>query len=245
MTSHHLPKSDSRKPSLTVVITAYNEETTIEKTFLTTLDALRSTVSDYEILMIDDASKDRSGAIIGRLAREYPHTRAVYNPLNLNQGNCYKRSIELARKEYHCLLPGDNMVEGESLKRLFASTGQADMSLIYIANKGVRHPLRWVFSEGFVSALNLLFGFKLKYYNSPVVIKTSLLKNLKLSGSFAFSAESIIPLLFQKRSYVVVPMVFIKDKKEANLKTIRRNFFPVVVAILSLFWRIRIRGERH
>ncbi|MBI4095141.1 MAG: glycosyltransferase [Candidatus Liptonbacteria bacterium] len=233
-----------KRPSLTVVVTAYNEEDTLERSVRAAKDALAGVISDYEIIVIDDASRDRSGAIADELAREDPRIRSVHNEVNLNQGGCYKKSIALAAKEYHCLLPGDDMVTKESLKDLFRSVGKADMSLIYIANEGVRHPVRWVVSEGFVLTLNILFGFGIKYYNGPIVVRTDLLKTISLNGSFAFCAETIIPLLYRKKSYTVVPMIFTKDKKGPNMKAIKRNFFSVVRAILKLFWELRVRGTR-
>jgi len=231
----------NRGPSLTIVITAYNEEKILPRTFNTTIKALEGVISDYEILIIDDKSRDGTHKVVEELALHDHHTRAIYNEKNLNQGGCYKKGIALATKEYYILLPGDDMVSFESLHKLFRSTGQADMSLITLANYEVRHPLRRLISQSFVGSLNILFGLDLKYYNGPVIVKTSLLKNMPITGSFAFVPESIIPLLVRGYSYVIVPMIFTKDERGANMRAIRRNLWPVVKSMCQLFWRVRVR----
>jgi glycosyltransferase involved in cell wall biosynthesis len=227
-------------PSLTVVVTAYNEEKILEKTFASALKALEGVISDYEIILIDDASKDSTPRIIDRLAAAHSSTRAIHNEKNINQGGCYKKSIPLATKEYHCLLPGDDMVSIESLRKLLASTGEADMSLISIDNREIRHGLRRLISQSFVQVLNLLFGYRLQYYNGPVIIKTSLLREIEVSTSFMFISDSVIKLLDKGASYVVIPLRFNIDEKAANMRAVQRNLFAVFSNILCLYWEVRI-----
>lgn len=231
----------STSPSLTVVITVYNEEGILGKTIARTLVALEATLGNYELLIIDDASKDGSFKIAEEHTRRNPRIRAFRNTRNLNQGGCYKKSIELATKEYHMLLPGDDMVESESLKRLLASTGHADMSLISIDNYEIRHFVRRLISKTFVGVLNLLFGYHLRYFNGPTIVKTELLRSIEVSTSFMFISDTIIKLLDKGVSYEVVPVHFNPSDKAANMRPVHRNFFPVVANLLQLFWTQRLK----
>ncbi len=228
-------------PSLTVVVTAYNEEENLRKTVATARDVLRGVISDYEILIIDDASSDGTSRIADDLAREISHTRVVHHSKNMNQGPSYKESVGLATKEYHYLIPGDDMIERESLRRIVSATGRADIILPYVENMEIRHPLRSGVSRMFVEAMNLLFGLKLRYYNGPVIVRTELLRSINVSTSFMFVADTVVKLLRKKHTYLEVPMKFNRDAKGANLRAIRRNFFSVLLNILKLFWEVRVK----
>lgn len=228
------------KPSLSIIITSYNEEDTIEKTVSTTLRALGDAIDDYEIIIIDDTSRDHSFEIAQKLAAKNSHIRAIRNEKNMNQGKCFEKSFNLATKEYHCLLSGDDLLETESLRRLFLATGDADIILNIPLNTEARHPIRKFISFLYVQILNILFGLRIKYYNGPTIIRTSLLKTLKISGAFSFMAEAVIPLLKRGVTYVAIPVKLNPDKKGANVKTLKRNFLPVVRAILGLWWKIQI-----
>ena len=235
-----MSNASERRSSLSVIITAYNEEALLPTTLATAVGALTGIVADYEIIITDDASRDGTARAADELARAHPHVRVVHNPKNLNQGGCYRVSIGLATKEYHCLLPGDDMIQLESLRRLFASTGQADMSLISIDNREIRHPVRRHLSNAFVGVLNLLFGYRLMYYNGPVIIKTGLLRSIEVSQTFMFVADSVIKLLDRGASFVVVPVHFNVSDKAANMRAIRRNLLPVVKHLARLYWCERI-----
>ncbi len=227
--------------SLTIVVTAYNEEDFLKLTIKTLAGALEGIIDDYEILIIDDASFDDTPRVANNLVKENSKIKYIRNLKNLNQGGCYKKSIRLATKEFYYLLPGDNMIEAESLRQIISATGQADLILPYIDNYNVRHPFRKLVSLAFVKALNFLFGLRLKYYNGPIIVKTDLLRQIKVSNSFMFMADTVVKLLNHGYSYIELPMRFNADEKGANIKAIRRNFFPVIKNILSLFWRIRVK----
>ena len=81
---------------------AYNEEGLIEG-FLRRADkTLRRTVRDYEIVVVDDGSTDRTNAIVAALARELPRIRLVRNEANLNVGLSSRRAIRFKLSVGNC-----------------------------------------------------------------------------------------------------------------------------------------------
>jgi len=72
--------------SISVIYPAYNEEKNIVSTIDCTLSALQALVSDFEIVIIDDASKDRTGAIADELAARHKQIRVIHQPQNMGQG---------------------------------------------------------------------------------------------------------------------------------------------------------------
>ncbi len=60
------------RPSLSVVLPAYNEEAVIAQTVLHVDTVVRGLADDYEIIVTDDGSTDRTGAELARIQREHP-----------------------------------------------------------------------------------------------------------------------------------------------------------------------------
>src|SRR5262245_4486589 len=86
--------------SLSVIFPAYNEEGNIERTIAQAVAALRTVVGRFEVLVIDDCSKDKTHAIATALARTYPEIRVFRNELNLRQGATLARGFELATLDW-------------------------------------------------------------------------------------------------------------------------------------------------
>lgn len=93
-------KTSSRKGlSLSVFFPCYNEEENVERTTLSAIRACERLVDDYEIIIVNDGSKDRTGAIADRLAAEHINVRAVHNDPNLGYGGALQRGFREATKE--------------------------------------------------------------------------------------------------------------------------------------------------
>lgn len=81
---------------ITVIVPIYN----MEAYLCTSLDRLlQQSFQDYEILLIDDGSKDSSGEICDRYAREHSRIRVVHKP-NGGLSTARNAGIEHARGEY-------------------------------------------------------------------------------------------------------------------------------------------------
>ena len=82
--------------ALSVVFPAYNEVGNIERTLPLAIAELREAVGRFEVIVIDDCSKDDTFAVASELAQEYPEIRLYRNETNLRQGGTLERGFELA-----------------------------------------------------------------------------------------------------------------------------------------------------
>jgi len=86
--------------SVSLLCWAYNEEAIIGP-FLERADALlRETVCDYEIVVVDDCSTDRTHAIIREVQQRCPRIVLLRNPVNVNVGLSAQRAIAAATREF-------------------------------------------------------------------------------------------------------------------------------------------------
>ncbi|MBI2549680.1 glycosyltransferase family 2 protein [Candidatus Woesearchaeota archaeon] len=236
--------SKAASKSLSVIIPVYNEEKNLANAAKTINSAVKKFFYDYELIILNDASTDKTAAIATALAKKDSKIRFVDFKINRGFGAMYREGVTRAKKEYLMMVPGDNEILGESIENILSHTGEADVVLSYTVNKEARPLLRQVVSTFFTSLLNFLFGFKLKYYIGMVLYKTALVQNVKMTtNSFAFQAEILIRLLKSGYSYKEVPMMIRQYK--GSLKNLFRikNLIGVLVTVLRLLFDVYIRKE--
>jgi len=124
-TFHLIPRS------LTVFFPCYNEEANVENTTLAALRTCERLGIDYEIIIVDDGSKDHTGQIADRLAAGHPRVRAVHNLPNRGYGGALQRGFREARKEWVFYTDGDGQFDFEEIDKLFPLLDEFDMVSAY------------------------------------------------------------------------------------------------------------------
>ncbi len=227
--------------SLTIIIPAYNEEKNIRPTCEGMIRLAERHLKDYEILVFDDTSQDRTSDVVRELQKTNPHLILIRNPVNMGLGYNYRAGVLKARCQYVMMVPGDNEMVAEALDDLFREIGTADMFICYSANPEVRPGWRQFISKLFTGTLNMLFGLKIRYYNGPSVIRTDLAKEfLPSTNSFAYMAVMLVQLL--KAGYAYKHMTFALQPRQFGMtKAFQfKNVVNVIRDILILFWKVRI-----
>lgn len=228
-----------KKASVSIIIAAYNEEKNLGEAVTTIDDTVKSAVTDYELIIINDGSRDRTGAIADEFAKKNKRIRVANFRNNKGLGAAYKEGLRLATKEYVMLLPGDNGIHRNSIAQILEKAGDADIVMSYTQNKKDRPLIRRVVSGLFTIALNILFGLNLKYYNGMVLYKLSLARQAQITtSSFAFQAEILVQLLEKKHSYIEMPMTALQENEGQTANIFRiKNVAGVCTTIAKLFFR--------
>jgi len=192
------------KDSISVIVTALNEEPSIASVVIGTLAQVRRRFDDYQLVLVDDGSTDRTGEIMDQMASENGHVEVVHNPTNLGWGMAYRAGLARARCEYVMVLCGDGGLPPESLPAIFEKVGTADSIVPYMENlREIKTLPRYLLSRAYTRTLNLLFGLDLRYYNGLAVHRRRHVQSLELrSTGFAFQAEILIKLIRGGAKYV-------------------------------------------
>ena len=106
--------------TLTAFFPAYNDEHTIEGIVRTAAEEIGKVTKDFEIIVIDDGSKDGTGAIVDRLARQLPYVRAIHHPQNLGYGAALITGFKNARKDLIFYTDGDGQYDVREIHNLLA-----------------------------------------------------------------------------------------------------------------------------
>lgn len=121
---------DEKKPMplVSVIMPAYNAARFVEQA----LDSvLAQTVSDLEIIVIDDGSVDNTREIISRYARQDSRIRVLLNEENMGVARTRNRGLELVTGRYVALLDSDDYWEPRMLEKMVARAEETGADIIY------------------------------------------------------------------------------------------------------------------
>ena len=143
--------------SVSVVLPAYNEEAVIGQTVAAVDAALADLATDYEIIVVDDGSRDATAVRLAELRDRYPRLRVEHHPVNRGYGAALATGFSAARKELVFLTDGDKQFDVAELSEFLPLPDDVDL---YV---GYREPradpwLRRLYGWGWNQLVRLLFG---------------------------------------------------------------------------------------
>ena len=105
----------------------YNEEANIEHAVTSALAVLAGVTDRYEVIVVNDGSRDRTGALADRLAAANAHVRAVHHPENRGYGAAVRSGFAAAQYPLVVLADGDNQFDLGELALLLRTLGTFDI----------------------------------------------------------------------------------------------------------------------
>jgi glycosyltransferase involved in cell wall biosynthesis len=228
-------------PTFTVVVPALNEEENLRPTVESILKEIGPLASDLEVLVFNDASTDRTGAVANELAAQDSRVQAIHNAQRLNIGGSYKAGLARARGEYFLLVPGDNETRVDEIARGLAFVGRADLILFHVTNPRVRGTTRRLLSRLYVLAVNLMFGTRVRYTNGTNVFRTGVLRRVPIrTNGFSYQTEAVVKAVRSGVDYVQVGLE-IKARDTGTSKAVTwKNVRSVAGALGRLWWDVMI-----
>jgi len=224
---------------ITVVISCYNEEAFITDTIEHAIQALKTTPHSFEIIVVDDVSRDHSVQRVRDYMKDHPEhpIRFVENEVNRGLANNYVEAAFLGRGKYYRLCCGDDSEAPEALWNIFRHIGVADI-IIPCQNQDKilgKSPGRRFLSKTFTFLVNLVSGYNIKYYNGMAVhLRYNVLRWHPSSYGFGFQADILTRLLDEGASFVQVES-FGTDRKGGDSTALHtRNILSVGHTLLEL-----------
>ncbi len=117
--------------SLSVVMPAHNEEVAITATMRSVIDAASLWTQDFEVIVVNDGSKDRTRAILEEMALKEPRVRVINHEVNKGYGAALVSGFEAASKDLVFFMDSDGQFDICDLERFFPLIGQYDAVLGY------------------------------------------------------------------------------------------------------------------
>jgi len=104
---------------LSVVIPAYNEEKRLPKTLKEISSYLEKQNYDYEIIVVNDGSKDKTAEIIKELISEIKNLKLIDNKENCGKGFVVRQGLLEAKGEYRLFTDADNSTPISEIEKFF------------------------------------------------------------------------------------------------------------------------------
>src|SRR5919202_1007745 len=232
--------------SISAVLPAYDEEENIEKATRDMAAVLASLgLRDWEVIIVDDGSTDRTGEIGDRLAAEDPqHIRALHHQPNKGYAEALKTGFTSARHQLIFYTDSDNQFDVREITSLLPLIEDADIVCgfrIYRFDPLTRLVLSW----GFNLLVRIIFRIKVrdidcafKLFRREVFDKVTI-----ESKKFFVDAE-----VLAKAKYFGFRMVEVgvrHSPRPAGRSTVRPSHIPSTLRELAHIWRnIHLKGRR-
>ncbi len=121
--------------SISIVLPAYNEEANIGLTVKNAIDYLSTAVADYEIIVVNDGSKDNTREVVEHLTQVFPRVRLINHPVNRGCGAALVTGFKAATKEFSFYMDADGQFDITDISRLLPYTSEYDGVFGYRSNR--------------------------------------------------------------------------------------------------------------
>ncbi|HLX59425.1 MAG TPA: glycosyltransferase family 2 protein [Ktedonobacteraceae bacterium] len=143
--------------SLSVIMPAHNEEEAIAHTVHEVIDTLSSWMQDFEVIVVDDGSRDRTGMILDTIARAQPCLRVIHHAVNQGYGAALVSGFEAVTKDLVFFMDSDGQFDIRDLERFFPLIGEYDAVIGYRVDRQDTR-MRKVNAWGWKILVGMIFG---------------------------------------------------------------------------------------
>jgi glycosyltransferase involved in cell wall biosynthesis len=232
----------ARVARLSYFFPAHNEEANIEALVAEALDTLPSIAETFEIIAVDDGSKDRTGEIADRLAAEHPDVvRVVHHMPNRGYGGALRGGFEASRYEFLAFTDGDRQFKVADIARLTARMAEADRPDVVVGYRIKRADpiIRIVYARTYKLANRVFYGLRVRDVDCAAkLFRRAALEGVRVeSGGAFFSAELMIKIKEQGRSIAEVGIPHYP--RTAGSPTGAK--ISVIWRAVKDFWMLRLR----
>lgn len=232
----------SATPNLSIVIPIYNGESCVRDCIVRIKNAMTHISEDYEILVVNDGSRDSTRTIVEELSHRDPRIRLLSYTPNMGKGYAIKQGVFYAEGENILFIDGDSDVKPSLISSYMEKLENADIIIgsKYHPDSKVQAPgLRKILSHGF--QLLVRIALNVKVTDTQVGLKAGKARCFKkifgkvLVKKYAFDAEMLAVGTLLGCKIVEMPVDIIVDK-QFKIKDIMRMF----IDIAGVAYRLRI-----
>lgn len=229
----------------TVVIPCYNEEAGIRKTIESIRECLGST-TDYELLVVNDGSTDKSRLILDELLKTDFRLRVVHHEFNQGYGAALKKGIRRANTELIVITDADGTYPSERIPELVNLAHEADMIVGARTADEVAYSLIRKIPKVFLRAYaSWLVGVRIPDINSGMrVFRKSVAERYMklLPDTFSFTTTITMAMMRNRYDVRFVPISYTHRLGESKIRPIRDtlHFVQLILRTGMYFGPLRV-----
>ena len=146
--------------NLSIILPAYNEEANIEKTVMSISSLIKDLpIEDYEIIVVNDGSKDKTGFVVKDMASRIPNLKLVEHFPNKGYGGALRAGFANSTKDWVFFMDSDGQFDFSEIKLLIEQKEKgADIVVGYRAKRSDNF-MRKLNAFGWGVIIRILFGY--------------------------------------------------------------------------------------
>ena len=180
-------------PNISIILPAYNNENSIREVALSALSCLSKITEQYELIVVDDCSYDKTARIVDELSKKEDKLKPLYHSENLGKGNAIKSGILSSKYNFIFYTDCDGQYDVSEIEKLLPFIEHNDLIVGYRLKRkdGLT---RKIVSKIYNLLNRLLFGVAVKDIGCAFkLFKRDAFDNLEVkTNGFFFDAELII-----------------------------------------------------
>jgi glycosyltransferase involved in cell wall biosynthesis len=238
------PRGTPNFESLTIFYPMWNEEATIERAVAAAIDVGDDLVADgeigaYDVLLIDDASTDGTGALADAIAARDPRVSVIHHPVNRKLGGSLKTGFANAAGELVLYTDADLPFDMEEVRKAvrLLRIYDADIVSAYRFDRTGEGPRRLVYSYLYNHLVQAVFGLRLRDMNFAFkLLRRSVLDHVDLRSEGSFIDVELLARA-QKMGFSIVQFGVDYFPRTRGISTLSSN--SVIVTILREMFELR------
>ena len=224
---------------LSIILPAYNEEENIEEAVRGAFEFLRTLRIPFELIIVNDGSKDKTGMILQELRSRYTNLVIIQHVQNLGKGAALISGFTKAQGELVFFTDSDQQVKITELKNFLNQIDSYDFAVGYrLKRQDPWH--RRLLSLIFHLIGHFLFGIRVRDFNCPAkLFRAEMIKSLPLE-SRGFLIDLEIFALARKKGFKFreLPVTHFPRLKGKPLSSFNQ-VFESLFGIFKLWRRLR------
>lgn len=223
---------DTHTLTLSIVVPAYNESDNLVDAIRMITSGIPASVSDYEIIIVDDGSRDNTADIIRTLTTVNHKIRGIFHGENQGKGAALNSGFKMAGMEWVLFMDADLQINFSELAAFIEQTGNHDIIIGY--RQGRRDPLaRRFFSAIYAAIIRLSLGVRVHDLNCPFkLMRKSFLDSCDLQSKGFFIDTELMHAAFRNKARIKELGVACQPRQKGE-STVR--FRHVIETVRELF----------
>lgn len=231
--------------SLSVIVPGLNEEGNIRPSIEELIEALRGVVLDWEVILIDDGSTDRTGEIAEELAGWDKKIRVIHHDRPRGIGYSFQEGVRVAEKTVVTWVPADGENDPKELLKYLPLMRYVDIVIPFVINKEVRPILRRILSAVYLTIINTTFGTRFNYTNGNIIYRKAVFNVVRpRSSGFLLHAECLVRAIRSRFIFAEVPVTLAKRSEGVSKAILLKTFWNVIREYMALVFSFYFLGER-
>jgi len=223
--------------SVSCTIMAYNEEATLEEAVGDVVRALAELGREFEVLIVDDGSTDRTPEIAARMAERYPEVRVITHPQNRGPGSALVTGFAESRNQVVCFHAADQQLPFHEVAALIPLLDDHDLVIGDRSARPGYTALRRLSSFTYIQLVQRLFGLgRFRDFNFLYLYRKELLDRITIETSGVFMPTEVLIKSVDLGARIVPATVTCLPRRAGVATCGRPEVIAHTVRQLLLFW---------